>query len=172
MSRPDTQLICDRAQRLGIGCRRRSREHEASCSRWITISIFFTISIAVFGGFAGTTLLSSAAPGSPLAITAGVLGTMAVVFTAIEAKLGSAAKAEAHRRAFAGFASLRTEYDDLALMSTLTVEEARRVLTELNARKNQLESDSPPVEKYARKKRRKDEASLDERDALNPGDLR
>ncbi|MFD0445227.1 MULTISPECIES: SLATT domain-containing protein [Streptomyces violaceusniger group] len=147
-----------------MGCRRRSREHELSYSRWSTLSLTFGISIAVFSGAAGTTLLASAKPGSPLSIVAGILGALAVVLTAVDAKFSSTAKAEAHRRAFAGFSSLRTDYDDLATMGARSTEEARGKLEHLNTRKSQLEKDSPPTEQYARKKRRKDEASLDERD--------
>lgn len=145
-----------RAKNLAIGCSKRSREHEYSYEQWSRRSIYFAIAISIFGGVAGATLLASAPAGSVFAYIAGGLGVLTTILTTIDSKISTSTKAEAHRKAFAGFAAIRTEYYDLVDLE-VDLEKARKTFAEINQRKLQLEKDSPPAEHKSRERREREE---------------
>lgn len=62
----DLVAVQQRARNLGIGCSKRSREHELSYQFWNLVSIVTTLVIALFSGLAGTALLAQAPTGSAL----------------------------------------------------------------------------------------------------------
>lgn len=166
--RPETAAIRKRARWLGRGCAWRGDEHQVCAERWRIVALAVNVPAGVFSAVAGAALLASAKEGSALAIAGGVIGLLGAALTTASGHLGAEARAEAHRRAAAGFSGLATAYYDIAYLPEAAPQHLRELLDELNARRAELLDRSPLPELWAKRRVASDRSNTGKHRRLLP----
>lgn len=124
--------------------------------RWNFWSTWLGFGAALATATAGVGFIASAKAGTWLAIVAGVLAILAAAATAANTAFQPRLEADKHKRASDAYTNLRKDLRDfLDLTLAREGETAYDTYKELAQRRKELQSESPGIEEWARKKVRK-----------------
>jgi hypothetical protein len=126
------------------GCTRKKRSHFEASQRLERRSLWLGIPVAIFSAAVGTATFASAqklVQSQALLVVASVVSLLAAVLSALQTFLKLDAKAQAHKDAYAGYASIVTGIESL-LAGDVTEADVSTVRTQLEALRR--ESPIPP----------------------------